>query len=731
MAFCAVFLSACAFLAFPGGSVPASAAECEHNWVSDGGQNVDTKQPTCTEPYEEHWTCSICGASDYEHIDALGHDWRTATYGPTCVRGTLIRKTCTRCGEVEETITGSPDPNKHAWEAVEVHEPTCTTAGYTIYECSLCGDGNQVGGLPATGHTWIQGDTLAAAATCTHGAYYWNKCSVCDVSAATLLDPTPGIELDWSGIDPDLYTEVGSPAAHTWQQVATPEHHSIAATCWTGPQYNYTCSACGAESENSFVSGDPLGHNFYNGVCTRCHLIDVTGVWYLNDTIVINSSFDVNVSVLGTGSTLSKDCALSIFSSYIRETSRGAFVYSTTGGWTYTAYRAIHVKDFSTLQTESQYRAAVQFFETNASRTCPHLYEVKEEHAATCTTAGYTVYECTLCGDGDQVGGLPATGHTWIESDVLARAQTCTEGAYYWKKCSVCGVSATTMLDSTPGVVIDWSDVDSALYTVVGEGKGHHFSMGSCTDCGLRCSHSWVIDDSESQAPTCTDPGVRGMVCSICGQNSSSTIPATGHNFVNGVCTVCGASELFTVTFYDWDFSVIATKQCEQGETVSLPADPERRGYDFVTWKFYEEGFLQGDFVKFEDVTRIYWDTYVYAVYEPVYIVVHITDGVTGEASDVEILRDYTLAESYDPPTHIGYTFTGYTRDGSDAAFDADQKITASVSLTAVYEQNFVGAIIEFFKSLGPVLVVLIIVGLVVLIYVFDKNKKSSRRRRR
>ena len=730
MAFCAVFLTACAFLALPGW-VSASAAECEHNWVSDGGQNVDTKQPTCTEPYEEHWTCSICGASDYDHIDALGHDWRTATYGPTCVRGTLIRKTCTRCGEVEDTITGSPDPNKHAWEAVDVHEPTCTTAGYTIYECSLCGDGNQVGGLPATGHTWIQGDTLAAAATCTHGAYYWNKCSVCGVSAATLLDPTPGIEIDWSDVDPALYSIVGSPAAHTWAQIVTPEHQSIAATCWTGPQYYYTCSVCGAESEDSFVSGDPLGHNFVNGVCTRCHLIDVTGVWYLHETLTFTVPFTLNISVLGSG-TKYDSTAIYVMNGgeAVRESVWGDFVYRS-GQWTKSAYRALKVNNIDSLQAEADYRAAAEWLSSNASRTCPHLYAVKEEHAATCTTAGYTIYECSLCGDGDQVGGAPATGHTWIESDVLARAQTCTEGTYYWNKCSVCGVSAATLLDPTPGVVIDWSDVDPALYTVVGEGKGHHFSMGSCTDCGLRCSHSWIIDEGESQAPTCTEPGMRGMVCSICGQRQDSTIPATGHNFVNGVCTVCGASELFTVTFYDWDFTVIATKQCEQGETVSLPADPERRGYDFVTWKYYEEGFLQGDYVKFEDVTRIYWDTYVYAVYDPVYIVVHITDGVTGEISEIEILRDYTLAESYDPPSHVGYTFVGYTRDGSDAVFDSDQKITASVSLTAVYEQNFFGAIIDFFKSLGPVLVVLIIVGLVVLIYLFDKNKKSSRRRKR
>lgn len=40
----------------------------------------------------------------------------------------------------------------------------------------------------------------------------------------------------------------------------------------------------------------------------------------------------------------------------------------------------------------------------------------------------------------------------------------------------------------------------------------------------------------------------------------------------------------YTVTFKDYDDSVISTKVYKQGETVTVPSNPTREGYDFTGW---------------------------------------------------------------------------------------------------------------------------------------------------
>lgn len=128
---------------------------------------------TCTEQGLELRFCP-CGASQSQVVDALGHDEVTCSAkSPTCTSiGWNEYVTCSRCDystyqEISATAHIFDD-----WTVVNV--ATCTENGLELGFCS-CG-AMQTQAIPALGHTYI--DTVVAA-TCTSQGYTLHTCSVC------------------------------------------------------------------------------------------------------------------------------------------------------------------------------------------------------------------------------------------------------------------------------------------------------------------------------------------------------------------------------------------------------------------------------------------------------------------------------------------------------------------------------------------------------------------------
>ena len=99
----------------------------EHNYDSDV-----TTEPNCTEKGIETFTCTICGASYTEEIDALGHDIVIdEAKAPTCTEtGLTAGEHCTRCDGAtvaQETV----DKLGHDIVIDEAKAPTCTETGLT------------------------------------------------------------------------------------------------------------------------------------------------------------------------------------------------------------------------------------------------------------------------------------------------------------------------------------------------------------------------------------------------------------------------------------------------------------------------------------------------------------------------------------------------------------------------------------------------------------------------
>ena len=213
-----------------------------HSYVGE-----QTKAPSCTEAGEMTYTCSACGDSYTEAIEATGH---TAGAAADCENA----QTCTVCGAVLNAALG------HNWVAADCDTPkTCSVCGETEGEalghswndatctdpktCSVCGETEG----EALGHNWVAADCdtpkTCSACGATEGealGHNWNDATCTDPKTCSVCGETEGEAL-----------------GHSWND----------ATC-TAPK---TCSVCG-ETE-----GEALGHNWNDATCTAPKTCSVCG----------------------------------------------------------------------------------------------------------------------------------------------------------------------------------------------------------------------------------------------------------------------------------------------------------------------------------------------------------------------------------------------------------------------------------------------------------------------
>ena len=243
------------------------------------------------EPYNEPLT----GATIHYGGTAHTHSYTAAVTAPTCTEqgyttytcscGDSYKSdykdalghdykngTCTRCGAKDP---GATPPHTHDYKSV-VTKPTCTQAGYTTYTCS-CGDSYKSDYKDALGHDYKNG----ACTRCgekdpdshTHEYTKTVVAPTCTTRGYTEHVCSCGSSYKTNytaalGHDykNGLCTRCGAkdPSAHTHDYKAV----VTAPTCTERGYTTYTCSVCGDSYKGSYV--DPLGHDYKNGTCTRC-----------------------------------------------------------------------------------------------------------------------------------------------------------------------------------------------------------------------------------------------------------------------------------------------------------------------------------------------------------------------------------------------------------------------------------------------------------------------------
>jgi len=122
----------------------------------------------------------------------------------------------------------------------------------------------------------------------------------------------------------------------------------------------------------------------------------------------------------------------------------------------------------------------------------------------------------------------------------------------------------------------------------------------------------------------------------------------------------------YTVTFVDWNGTVLKTETVEEGKAATAPADPTREGYTFTSWD-----------KAFDNVTS---DLTVTAQYEAIPVATYTVTFVDwdGTVLKTENVEEGKAATAPTAPTREGYIFTGW-----DKAFG---NVTSDLTVTAQYE---------------------------------------------
>ena len=232
---------------------------------------------TAAGSYDEVVYCSVCGeelSREEKVIDALGHSFTNyvSDNNATCTEDGTETAKCDRC-DVTDTRTDEGSALGHTEsEAVRENEvpASCTAAGSydEVIYCSVCGDELSREGkvIDALGHSFTS-YVSDNNATCTEDGTETAKCDRCEVTD-TRTDEGSALGHNWA----EEWTTDGT--AH-WHECSRCDeindkasHSGGTATCIALAK----CEICGVEY------GDFAEHNFVDGYCTVCGIIDGTAL---------------------------------------------------------------------------------------------------------------------------------------------------------------------------------------------------------------------------------------------------------------------------------------------------------------------------------------------------------------------------------------------------------------------------------------------------------------------
>lgn len=478
----------------------------------------------------------------------------------------------------------SPEDFEHANDGECAHEnyteyskveATCEDWGYTLYECSDCGDLFTKANVTEMvkphylqaeeeGLDWIED---YKAPTCAEEGYYSYECPICG-------------EVE--------YDEIDKTEAHVWGDWV----ETTKATCTGESVWERTCKVCGKKETNN---GDAAGHKWVadeaNVVAPTCQ---TTGSmpFYCEDcdatkTVVILECAHVYVAKDKVNATCTTDGnGKGNFCKWCGEGKTAADkVYEATGhtfdessdehkndhnktnatctadglekGYCTVCKKIVEVvipatgHNYEENRDHANWKDATCEEEGNTVEVCPKCLDVKETKVdalghdfwyshrvgATCTTAGGSLYDCSRCDETwlDADIYQPALEHNFDEtvesSKIPAKAPTCTEDGNTEGYACLNGCTETTC------EVIEATGHSFIEYECSVEGKKANF----CKDCGIEEEdtreaftstkevHAWFKNADKSTAADCEEAGTTWYDCLLCGTHKTETVDAIGH----------------------------------------------------------------------------------------------------------------------------------------------------------------------------------------------------------
>lgn len=528
---------------------------CNHTW--DTGSV--TTPATCLKDGVRTYTCTKCGKTRTEAIDATGHTWRAGNLleEPTCTTVGKREFICDKCGSTrEETVplnahvwvdgeiikeptctakgqkkfscancdaekTEPIDAKGHTWDGGDrTKEPTCTATGTITYHCTVEGcKGTRTEAIPANGHTYNHG-TVEKEPTCEEDGIRVCECLVCTRKQTVRLTKL-GHELDDG-------TEVVKPTCikggkieykckhagcnyvktvntkangHKWADDYTID---VKQTCTTSGEKSKHCQNCDKRTSVTVIKPD--GHKLDNGTVTKERTCLKTGTMEYHCTTA-GCNYVKKTTLPALGHLWEKDA-----------TGKEKFTRDVEPGCTASGEESIHcIRECGTGADKEKCTARKN---VRAVKATGHKFAESVKKAATCTKDGILLLECENC-DYWKEEPIYAEGHKYSNDYTEDLAPTCTKPGSESKKCNVCGEKG-----------------DARVIPAIG--------------------HTWGAW-SQIKAATCMEGGLRERSCTNgCGTKEQEGIAAAGHTRnASGTCGKCGDSITYEeTTSADWNFTL-------------------------------------------------------------------------------------------------------------------------------------------------------------------------------
>ena len=224
---------------------------CNGNCCSDKGcgENhhfilLDSTKAGCATLGYDRYLCTGCGKIEKrDYVDSLGHAWQSIVIrDATCETDGKLLELCSRCGQMKQTATPK---GEHQYKTYPV-AATCTNPGYTVRECSVCGDRHIEDITSVLPHNY---ESHVIAATCEGGGKTIHRCDGCGSS---------------------FVTDYTAPLGHSWDEGTLITN----ATCTGEGVMEYRCVRCGyhrieGNEAAGHIPGNPATCTEPQ-LCTRC-----------------------------------------------------------------------------------------------------------------------------------------------------------------------------------------------------------------------------------------------------------------------------------------------------------------------------------------------------------------------------------------------------------------------------------------------------------------------------
>ncbi len=361
----------------------------------------------------------------------------------------------------------------------------------------------------------------------------------------------------------------------------TTNDDAVDATCTTeGKNASVTCNDCG-DTVTKQTTIAALGHNYVDGVCSRCGetaviyqlVTNISDLKIGDSIIIVATGYDVALSTTQNNNNRAETAITKLSNQVVlvdsvqvltleAGTADNTFAFNTGSGYLYaaggssdnylktkndldnTGSWSIEIAEDGTATVKAQiegrnwlrYNSNNKLFSCYSSGQqniaiykypCPHTNATEyEEQPATCTENGHSAYKhCNDCGE--DIGKIVYQGGC-VDTNGDNLCDRCTN--------SMC----------TEHVWVDVKEVTPATCTTAGTKQQECSACHNTQEIEISALGHALVDVDATPA-TCTEAGkAAGKNCQRDGCDYSEgqeVIPATGHTYVDGKCSVCGTEK--------------------------------------------------------------------------------------------------------------------------------------------------------------------------------------------